>query len=795
MNQENATNGFNPQQPQQQKVKEISDLREVIESYLIYWKWIVAAMVVALVAGGIYVMTQPSIYEFKASVLIIDPKNQMNELSILSELKQMGFNTNTKLATNEEKVLKSTHLMKRVVSELDLHTTYLRKVSLHKEDMYTDSPFKVTLDSGMYLNLKSRLNLTIHKKNGGYQVVGKYGDEHFSELVHEFPVTLTSPAGPVTITRIPESPYAGHTTYVTIDNPTNTALILANSGVKSEIDKNADEIRLTYRANNIQRGQDVLTTLVQLYNRDAVEQITQSAAFTSVFIKNRLDLLTSELSSVEQKIEDYKQTNEMTNIETDAELFMSNNIRFTENYLEAEIQLQLIEYMEQFVKNPKNRNQLIPDLGLGDRGLMNVINEFNMLLLSRKKIEEGTSENNPVLITLNKQIDEAHRAILVGITNSKRGFQLSARKLEDQNQQFKNKLRAIPRQEREFVEIKRQQQVKEALYVFLLQKGEEAQMSMAIATNKARLLNEPDEAKKVAPRTLVVFTVFLLLGFIIPVSIIFFKNLLNTTIRNRVDIERITKLPVLLELSHNKSAEPVFDHRSNEIANAELFRLLRAKLQFVLSGNNDKVILVTSTQPGEGKTFVSVNLAITLSLLDKKVVLVGLDLRKPMLSKVLNLSSKEGVTSYLAGQVNDYHQLVEKPEQYPNLHVLPAGIIPPNPNELIISDRFDTLFSRLRDEYDYIVLDTSPVGAVSDTYLIDRVADMCLFVCRSEYSDTRNIEFVNRLDAEGSLRRIYLVVNDVDFESHKYAYYRRYGYGYGYAYGYTYGNSSANKKK
>ena len=318
---------------------------------------------------------------------------------------------------------------------------------------------------------------------------------------------------------------------------------------------------------------------------------------------------------------------------------------------------------------------------------------------------------------------------------------------------------------------------------------------MAIATNKARLLNEPDEAKKVAPRTIVVFTVFLLLGFIFPVAVIFFKNLLNTTIRNRVDIERITKLPVLLELSHNKSPEPVFDHRSNEIANAELFRLLRAKLQFVLSGANDKVVLVTSTQPGEGKTFVSINLAITLSLLDKKVVLVGLDLRKPMVSKVLNLTSKEGITSYLAGQVNDYHQLVDRPEQYPNLHVLPAGIIPPNPNELIINDRFDNLFEQLRKEYDYIILDTSPVGAVSDTYLIDRVADMCLFVCRSEYSDTRNIEFVNRLDAEGSLRRIYLIVNDVDFESHKYAYYRRYGYGYGYAYGYTYGHSSATKKK
>lgn len=794
MTQEKVNNGF-PQQQQAQAVKEISDLREVIESYLIYWKWIAVVMVLSFLGAIVYLMTQPKIYEFNASVLIIDPKNQMNELSILSELKQMGLNTNTKLATNEEKVLKSTHLMKRVVNELKLHTTYSRKVSLHKEDMYNESPFKVTLDSAAYFRLKGVIRFSIHKRNGGYSVSGKYNDHVISEIVHSFPATVSTPMGPMTIEKVSGSPFESHTTYVTIEHPTTIAIWLANAGVKSEIDKNADEIRLSFRANNIVRGQDVLKTLIHLYNRDAIEQITQSAAFTSVFIDNRLDLLTGELSAVEKEIEDYKQDNELTNIETDAELYLSNNLRFTEGNLQAEIQLQLVELMEQFVKNPANKDQLIPDLGLNDRGLMNVINEFNMLLMSRKKIEEGTSDKNPILVTLNRQIEEAHRAILVGITNSRKGFKMSAQKLEGQNQEFRARLRDLPRQEREFVEIKRQQLVKEALYVFLLQKGEEAQMSMAIATNKARLLNEPDEARKVAPRTMVIFTVFLLLGLIIPVGFIFFKNLLNTTIRNRVDIERITKLPILLELSHNKSPDPVFDHRSNEIANAELFRLLRAKLQFVLSGENDKVVLVTSTQPGEGKTFVSINLAITLSLLDKKVLLVGLDLRKPMVAKVLNLTSREGITSYLAGQVRDYHELIDHPESYPNLHVMAAGIIPPNPNELIVSDRFDELFEQLRKEYDYIVLDTSPAGAVSDTYLIDRVADMCLFVCRSEYSDTRNIEFVNRLDFEGSLRRIYLIVNDVDFESHKYSYYRRYGYGYGYSYGYTYGTQSDKKKK
>lgn len=782
MVQVNPTNG-NAQQFAQPAFKEVSNLRDVIETYLVYWKWIAVVMLLSIAGAVVFLMTQSPVYEFKASLLIMDPKNQMNEMTILNELKQVGLNTNTKLATNEEKVLKSTHLMKRVVSELKLHTTYSRKISLHWEDMYNESPYQVSLNEEDYAKLKGKMELTIARRNGGYLLEGEYLDEEISATIKSFPAAVKTSIGELFVDQVVESSFKDIATRVTIENPVKVAIWLSNTGIKSEIDKNADEIRLTFRSNNILRGQDVLKTLVRLYNQDAVDQITQSAAFTSVFIDNRLNLLTSELSDVEKKMEDYKQSNELTNINSDAEMFLSNNLRFNEDALQAEIQLQLIDFMEQFVKNPLNKDQLIPDLGLSDKGLMNIINEYNMLLLGRKKIEEGTSDRNPVLITMNRQIDEAHRAILIGIANSKKGFTMSARKLTDQQRQFRGRLRDIPRQEREYVEIKRQQQVKEALYVFLLQKGEEAQMSMAVATNKARLLNEPDEARQVAPRTMVVFVVFLMVGFLLPVSVIFFQNLFNTRVRNRSDIERISKLPVLIELAHNKSSDTIFDHQSNEIPNAELFRLLRAKLQFLLGSDNDKTVLVTSTQPGEGKTFVSVNLAISLAMLDKKVILVGLDLRKPMLAKVLDLSSEQGVTSYLAAQADDYHPFIQRSEAYPNLNVLPAGIIPPNPNELLISKRFDAMFEKLRNEYDYVILDTSPVGAVSDTYLVDRVADVCLFVCRSEYSDTRNIDFMNRLDAEGSLKRIYIIVNDVNFESHKYTYYRKFGYGYGYSYG------------
>ena len=772
--------------------------REIFEKILMHWKWFVLSGVIALIAGAIYGRMQQDVYELKSSVLIIDQtrSGQMNEMSVLKQLDAAGMGgRSTSMINNEEQVIKSTVLMKKVVNRLELYTTYTSEKFLQTKELYTESPLYVRLDSAALAELKGTLVLKVTPGKNGLTVKGSFKKEQFEQEIAKLPAILKTPAGTVYMQVRPGKQFPEEEIIITISDPVKVAKSIAKGSLTTEVGKMIDVIDLTIKTSNVKKGQDILNTLAEVYNSDASEQNNMSAFNTVRFIDERLKYLTVELSEVEKNVEDYKQTNNLTDLDEDAKMFLTKTSLYDQQQIEVEMQQHLIKYIEDFVKQPSNRYALIPNLGLTDAGLVAIMQKYNELVMTRERLSHGSSDENPALITIEQQITIARNAILTGITNQRKGLQISGNDLMSQNSQMQSKIQSIPRKEREMLEIKRQQQVKEALYVFLLQKGEEAQMSMAIATNKARLLNEPDEAKKVAPRTLVVFTVFLLLGFIIPVSIIFFKNLLNTTIRNRVDIERITKLPVLLELSHNKSAEPVFDHRSNDIANAELFRLLRAKLQFVLSGNNDKVILVTSTQPGEGKTFVSVNLAITLSLLDKKVVLVGLDLRKPMLSKVLNLSSKEGVTSYLAGQVNDYHQLVEKPEQYPNLHVLPAGIIPPNPNELIISDRFDTLFSRLRDEYDYIVLDTSPVGAVSDTYLIDRVADMCLFVCRSEYSDTRNIEFVNRLDAEGSLRRIYLVVNDVDFESHKYAYYRRYGYGYGYAYGYTYGHSSANKKK
>jgi tyrosine-protein kinase Etk/Wzc len=268
--------------------------------------------------------------------------------------------------------------------------------------------------------------------------------------------------------------------------------------------------------------------------------------------------------------------------------------------------------------------------------------------------------------------------------------------------------------------------------------------------------------------------------------------LVNTSIRSREDVEKMTDIPVITELGHNDSESIIIDNKPNASSNSELFRLLRTKLQFTLDHPTEKVILVTSTMSGEGKTFVSINLATMLSLSEKKVLIMGMDLRKPQLAKHFGIKTKDGITAYLSGQKTDYKSMIYSPAEFPTLQVLPAGVIPPNPTELIMKERFETLLQELKQQYDYIVIDTAPVGAVSDTYLIDRVADLTLYVCRAGFTDKRNIEFINRIQSENSLKRLFLVVNDVDLEINKYSYHKKYGYGYGY--GHKAGKKNKNEE-
>ena len=766
------------------------NLREVYEKYIVYWKWILASVLIACVIGFFYLRTQPYTYHLTTTLLVVDQSKSgaMNEMSMMKQLDVMGFGSSLSMVNNENEVLKSSALMKRVVNQLELHTTYSSTDFLRTIDLYTASPYYVKMDSMALMQLEKTLSFEIAREEGQYTIEGEYNDSSFSQTVKKLPAMINTPAGPISIALrkglkfLPQNEIT-----VTISNPNAVGRSISANLLTTEVSKQVDVINIGINVSNEQKGKDILNTLSANYNRDAIEQINRSAMNTANFIDDRLRLISGELSDVEGEVENYKQVNQMTDISSDAKIYLERNNEFDQQRILVENQLSLIRFVEEFISKSANQYALIPNLGLTDVGLVAVIQKYNELLMNRERIAGGSSEENPALRNMNQQIVSARRSIQVSIANSRKGLEITKRELDSQNQRAVSKIRDLPRQEREFIEIKRQQQVKESLYLFLLQKREEASLTMAITVPKGRVLNTPDTGEQTGPRSKIIMGIFFLLGLAFPLLIIFLRDLINTTISNRAQVEKLSDVPVLSELGHNTTGQVIIDHSSNTDSNAELFRLLRTKLQFTLDYPSQKVMMVTSTEPGEGKSYVSLNLAISLSITGKKVMLMGLDLRKPQLKKHLNLDGEEGMSSILSGHVSDYRSIIQHVAAYPTLDVIPGGVIPPNPNELLMSKRLDDMVEKLRNEYDYIVIDTAPVGAVSDSFLIDRVVDIAIYMCRMDYSDKRNIEFLNHVKADKSLKRPYLVINDVNMQS-KYYYHRGYSYGYGNYYGHKKNN-------
>ncbi len=759
--------------------------REIFDRYLDHKKWIIWGVVIALFLGMVYYRIQIDKYLFKTTLLITDENsgNQMSQMSILKELDAFGLTDGAGTNIyNENKVIHSRSLIKKVADELDLYITYTSTSYFKPYELYDLTPVKASMDEKEMLSLEKPLVLKIRydEHDKLYKIKGSYKFKRFDSKLKTLPGTINTPAGKVTVELNGNSVFDDEVK-IQILNPIVVVKYYQVGALGTEVDDEGDIIYITLKETNVQKGKDILGKLIELYNQDAIDQINKSANFTALFIDERLKILTGELKGVEKDIQSYKQSNKLTNIDADAEIILQRNNLYDQRRNDTEIQLQLIKYIEDFIVEEQNRYALIPNLGITDVGLVGVITEYNKLLASREKLTAGSSESNPTLRHLEAQIVSTKSAIRKSISNTRRGLQISSKELSTQNSFLSSQLNKIPQQEREFLEIKRQQQIKEALYLFLLQKREEASLSMAVTVPKGRLLDPADSADKVSPKLTILFMFSLLMGLFVPVAVLYLKFMFNPTFNTRKDVELLTKLPIIAELAHQKDKDVIIDHGTNASANAELLRLLRSKLQFVMSRPKDRTIVVTSTESGEGKTFVSVNLAVSISLSGKKVLLMGLDLRKPMLAKHFNILEQDGISSYLSGIRDDYKKLIFNTKEFPNLSVMPGGIIPPNPNELIMSERFDELIANLREEFDYIILDSAPVGAVSDTFLINRVSNLTLYITRANYSDKRNLEYLNRITAEGSLKNVYLIVNDVDIENSRYG--NKYGYGYGYGYG------------
>ena len=549
--------------------------------------------------------------------------------------------------------------------------------------------------------------------------------------------------------------------------------------------------------------QDFINQLLEMYNRNTNNDKNEIAQKTAEFIDERIGIISKELGSTEADLESFKRDAGITDLTSEAQIALAGNAEYEKKSVENRTQISLVNDLRKYLRS--NEYEVLPsNVGLQDAALIGAIERYNEMLVERKRLLRTSTENNPAIVNLDTSIRAMKANVQATLEGTLQGLMITKSNLDCEASRYSRRISNAPGQERAYVSIARQQEIKAGLYLMLLQKREENAIALAATANNAKIIDEAiADDIPVSPKHSMIYLIALMLGVGIPVGIIYLIELTKFKIEGRADVEKLTSVPVVgdIPLTDEKNDKngsiAVFENKNNLMS--ETFRNIRTNLQFMLD-NDQKVILVTSTVSGEGKSFVSSNLAISLSLLGKKVVIVGLDIRKPGLNKVFNLSSKEkGITQYLANPEMDLMSLIQQSDVNKNLYILPGGTVPPNPTELLARDGLDKAIEILKKNFDYVILDTAPIGMVTDTLLIGRVADLSAYVCRTDYTHKAEYTLINELYHEKKLPNLCTIINGVDLKRRKYGYYYGYGkygkhYGYGKRYGYGYGYGQEKKK-
>ena len=529
------------------------------------------------------------------------------------------------------------------------------------------------------------------------------------------------------------------------------------------------------------KAEDFLNTVIANYNKDAIQDKKYISENTSKFIEQRLSIISEELQDVEKDKEVFKKNNGITDVVSEAGLYLENASDFERMQVENATQLRVVETMMNYV-NSSDTNELIPVNIIGqDQGASQLISEYNELVLQKNRLLKTAGSKNTLVQNLDAKINALKGSVSSSLNQLKSSLQIKRNDLNRQNAIISGKISQIPTQERNSRDIDRKQNIKESLYLYLLQKREETAISLAVTAPNAKVIDAAKASKSpVSPNRRMIYLAALLLGGLIPFGILYLIDLFDTKIKSRYDLEKNTTIPFLGEIPKLESGQLIIDSTSRT-STAEAIRIIRTNLEFLLTNVNEdeaKVVFLTSTYPKEGKTFISVNLASTIALSEKKVLLVGLDIRNPKLDEYLKLESR-GVTNYLSSKdEKPIQNYITSVEGFKNLNVLPAGIIPPNPAELLMSKKIGDLFATLKKEYDYIIVDTAPVSLVTDTLLIAKYADAFIYVTRANFLDKRMLELPERLYNEKKLPNMSILINDTEINT-------GYGYGYGYGYGQT----------
>lgn len=795
MNQENSAKNYSEQE-------QSLNIQELLLKYLSYWPWFVGSVAACVAVAFLYLQMTTPIYSISASVMIKDDKKGGNMASEMAAFQDLGLFAQSTNFDNELEVLKSKSLIKQVVLEMNAYSSYTVRQGLRTVELYKDSPLLVemTPQENDLLRAAIEMEVVLHA-DSSIQVTGTYGEQSFQQGLKKLPGYIHTPAGRVTFAYRHDAPALAHNEITVVVSPAMAVAkgALANLEI-APTSKTTSVATLSFKCQNKKKGEDFLAKLVEMYNRDTNNDKNVVGVKTEQFINDRIAIISGELGSTEQELESYKRRSGLTDLKQDAQVYLQENSEYEQKRIENATQINLINYLQEYVQNPANKESVIPaNVGLQDMSLATLINSYNDQVLERDRLLRTSSPNNPVIQNLNSSIKSQHANVINSIASVRNGLLIAKQDIERQAGKYNVRIEQAPEQERILTNISRQQEIKSGLYLMLLQKREENSITMAATADNAKIIDAPlADGAPVSPKSSMILLIALVLGVVIPAGIIYVMDLLQFKIGTRHDVEKLTTMPILGEIPLQKEMDGnrtivVRENENNMMA--ETFRSLRTNLQFMLSSEDHKVILFTSTSPGEGKTFTSVNLAVSLALLGKKVVLLGLDIRKPRLAEHFGFSHKqEGITKYLSGGTNDIFSLLIDSGVTENLKVLPAGMVPPNPAELLASPRLEKAIDALKEKFDYVLLDTAPVALVTDTLIAGRVADLSVYVCRSEVTHKSDFELVNEIRKEHKLPHMALVVNAVNLES------KRYGYGYGYGkygkygrygkkYGYGYGET------
>lgn len=784
---------------QEQEEQSALDFQTIYSTLILNWKWFLLSIVLCCALAVAYVKLAPKVFQSSTKILIKDDESKKSggaagaAAAAMSNL-SLGFMSSSNGIDNETEILNSRFLVQQTIKNLKLYAEYKHGGMLVDTLIYAKQEVNVDMDTTSLKQLNAPMKLTITREGGIYHVKGKYfkpiDAETFEKAPYEInktlaklPAQIRTKAGTLTLTQNPVYELKeGTELKVEMISPFKASKEYFKRLTMNQTKKTANTVELTFNDESRERGVDFLNGLIDAYNYQANIDKNEIQKRTEDFINSRLAKISTELTGNDTNLEKYKQKNRMVDIGLNAKQAVLSSDQFDQELNKANMQVELLNEIGKYMDQPANKYQPIPtNVGLEDESATALIGQYNSLALTRKQLLHSASEDSPVVTPITAQLEDLMTAIKRAMFQARINMKIQRNSIADMASKYEKTIGVTPEQEKALTQIGRQQSVTSGLYLMLLQKREETSMSLASTADKAKIIEPAAFVDKVSPKGIIALLIAFILGVAIPAGIIYLRELLRNKILGHDDVEKLTKLPIIGDIptaSANGSKGNIVIQENKSNLMSEIFRGLRTNLQ--LAGDDkEKVFIVTSTTTGEGKTFIASNLAMSLALLEKKTIMVGLDIRKPRMAELFGISDRQhGITNILAKEECNWEevkdQIVASGVNH-NFDLLMAGPTPANPGELMVRKSLKQTIALLKEYYDYVIIDTAPVGLVADSLQLSKLADRTLFVCRADFSTKSSFTYINKLDEQKKLPNISIVINDIDLSKKKFAY--SYGFG------------------